>query len=365
MDPTISLGMTLLAGCGVIGGLGLLARGLLTHRSSILVGDTSTSTISSIAAGEVRISGIIEPAELTLVSLLQSVACVYYRATVGRSDDTSAIDTGFVEERSIGFRVRDATGSIRIFPRGARFDAPIRFSEDGGVLRASISGLSIRTGPATRTGELDREAAIAELLQVRDPRAEDASSGLGYDQNRRSYREARLEIGDAVTVVGRAIPYSDLNDPVASDYGSEIDLLESDPEVAADLAEARASGTLAGDPATAWGNAAIPGFGIGRPASTPEIDPDASRLPLATDAQAARAAQTFMIDPEALVLVSSAEAPLLIAYGTPGVVMARSESSYAMGLFGAVLAITSAMALAFMINEGFIDGTSLFGGIGL
>lgn len=364
MDPTISLGMTLLAGCGVIGGLGLLARGLLTHRSSIQVGDTSTSTISSIAAGEVRISGIIEPAELTLVSLLQSVACVYYRATVGRSDDTSAIDTGFVEERSIGFRVRDATGSIRIFPRGARFDAPIRFSEDGGVLRASISGLSIRTGPATRTGELDREAAIAELLHVRDPRAEDASSGLGYDQNRRSYREARLEIGDAVTVVGRALPYSDLNDPVASDYGSEADRLHSDPEVAADLAEARASGTLAANPATAWGNAAIPGFGIGRPVSTPEIDPAASRLPLATDAQAARAARTFKIDPDALVLLSSAEAPLLIAHGMPEVVMARSESSYAVGLLGAVVAIASAMVLAFMINEGLIDGTTLFGGSG-
>lgn len=356
--------MTLLAGCGVIAGLGLLARGLLTHRSSIRVGDTSTSTISSIAAGEVRVSGIIAPAELTLVSLLQSVACVYYRATVGRSDDSSAIDTGFVEERSIGFRVRDATGSIRVFPRGARFDAPIRFSEDGGVLRAGPSGLSIRTGPATRAGELDREAAIAELLHVRNSRAEDTPAGLGYDHSRRSYQEARLEIGHAVTVVGRALPYSDLSDPVASDYGSEADLLESDPEVAADLAEARVSGSLAGDPATAWGNAAIPGFGIGRPVSAPEIDPAANRLPLATDAQATRAARTFKIDPDALVLVSSAEAPLLIAYGTPGVVMARSESSYAMGLFGAVLAIASAMALAFMFNEGFIDGTTLLGAFG-
>ena len=167
-----------------------------------------------------------------------------------------------------------------------------------------------------------------------------------------------------MTVVGRALPYSDLNDPVASDYGSEADRLESDPEVAADLAEARASGTLADDPATAWGNAAIAGFGIGRPVSTPEIDPAASRLPLGTDAQAARAALTFAIDPDTLVLASSAEAPLLIAHGTPGVVMARSESSYAVGLLGAVLAIASAMVLAFMINQGLIDGTTLFGGFG-
>jgi hypothetical protein len=48
----------------------------------------------SAAAGEVRINGVIEPAELTLVSLLQ---------------------------------LRDSTGSLRVFPRGARVDAPLRF----------------------------------------------------------------------------------------------------------------------------------------------------------------------------------------------------------------------------------------------
>jgi signal transduction histidine kinase len=40
-------------------------------------------------------------------------------------------------------------------------------------------------------------------------------------------------------------------------------------QVAANLAEARQAGILLTDPAAAWGNAAIPGFGIGRPVSEP------------------------------------------------------------------------------------------------
>ena len=50
--------------------------------SAAFIGDTSTSLVASIAAGEVRLSGVIEAAEVSLVSPLQSRPCVYYRATV-------------------------------------------------------------------------------------------------------------------------------------------------------------------------------------------------------------------------------------------------------------------------------------------
>ena len=76
--------------------------------------------------------------------------------------------------------------------------------------------------------------------------------------------------------------------------------LIDDPEIAADLAEARADGTLVDDPAEAWGNAAIPGFGIGRPVVAPVIDPAANTLPLADAEAAARAERTFRIAPETL-----------------------------------------------------------------
>jgi hypothetical protein len=353
VDPTTSLWVTVLAAGGVVTGLALLVRGLGEYRSTVRVGDTSTSTISSMAAGEVRISGIIEPAEMTLVSLLQGAPCVFYRASVGRGGELSEMDGAFTEERSIGFSVRDATGSIRVFPRGARVDAPVRFDEATGAMGDEPPGLAIRRGGATQVSEPDRATAIARLLTVHDARNGDRPADLARGDQRRHYREARLEPGDAVTVVGRALPFSDLADPISADFGTEADMLDADPEIAADLAAARAAGIVATDPDDAWGNAAIPGFGIGRPVTAPEIDPSANVLPLATADEAALAKRTFEIAPDALVVASSAEVPLLIAFGTPGAILQRSQLRYVLGMLGAVLAIASAMVFAIVISGGF------------
>ena len=336
---------------GVVAGLWLLVRGLVDYRTSVRVGDTSTSTISSLAAGEVRISGVVEAAEMTLVSLLQSAPCVYYRASIGDDGNVSPIDAGFVEERSCGFRVRDATGSIRIFPRSAQIDAPVRFDEATRAMGDEPPGLSIRSGGATRISEPDRATAIAELLTVRNPETADRLTASRGRDRRRAYREMRLEPGDTVTVVGRALPFSDLADPVAADHGTDADRLDDDPEIAANLAAARAAGILAGNAEDAWGNAAIPGFGIGRPVVAAMIDPAANPLPLATADEAALARRTFEIEPETLVLASSAEVPLLIAYGTPGAIMERSQVRFSLGLFGALLAILSAMVFAMTFNR--------------
>ena len=340
---------------GLLAGLGLVVRGLAGYRSALRVGDTSTSTISSAAAGEVRISGVVEPAELTLVSLLQSTPCVYYRASIGNGGDASLPDSGYTEVRSVGFRVRDATGSLRVFPRGARIDAPTRFHDETGIAGDEPAGLLVRTGPATEAVEIDKAAAIAELLTVRDPRATGASlawRGLRGQAGRLEYREQRLEPGDSVTIVGRVLPFRDLDDPAEADLDLGGDDLEADPEVAADLAAARAAGTLAEDAEEAWGNAAIPGFGIGRPVTAPVIDPAADPLPLATADDAARAKRRFEIAPDDLVIAASAEVPLLIAYGTPGAVVGRDQARFAVGLLGAGLAIASALVIALSLSGG-------------
>ena len=51
--------------------------------------------------------------------------------------------------------------------------------------------------------------------------------------------------------------------------------------LAAELAAAGAAGTLL-TPEEAWGNAAIEGFGIGRPVRAPELDPGVATPVLAT-----------------------------------------------------------------------------------
>lgn len=350
VDVWSGSGVTGLAGVGVAVGLVLLARGFGGYRTLIRVADISTSPIASIAAGEVRVSGVIEPAELTLVSLLQSVSCVYYRSVVGAGEGSATAEGGYTEERSVGFTVRDATGTLRVFPRDARIDAPVRFSGDTSLTGDEPGGLDLRDEGATRAAVTKDVDAAADLLTVHQPAGWGRPPSLAPGRGRRSYREQRLEPGDPVTIVGRALPFSDLADPTGADLGAGSGGLLDDPEVAADMEAARAAGTLADDPTQAWGNAAIPGFGIGRPVVHATIDPAADPLPLADAAEAALAERTFRIAPETLVMAASDEVPLLIAHGAPGAVVDRDQDRFLVGLIGAVLAIVSAMVVALSLG---------------
>lgn len=341
-----------LAGIGIAGGLVLLARGMAGYRTQIRVSDIGTSPIDTIAAGEVRLTGVVEAAEITLVSLLQSRPCVYYRSSLVEPGAIRHTTSEVTEERSIGFRIRDGSGALRVFPQGARFEAPVCFEGETGEMGDEPAGLDIRRGGSTRATEMDRAAEIAELLRVREPEAWSLLDTRGDRGIRRRYREARLEPGDTVTIVGLAMPFGDLPDPVSANVGDTPGVEVDDPVIAADLATARATGTLAADATTAWGNAAIPGFGIGRPISQPTIDPAATRPTLAGPDEAARSSATFQIAPETLVLAASDEVPLLIAYGTPGAVAQRSQTQLLVGLLGAIMAIASAVALAILVEGG-------------
>ena len=101
---------------GIGGGLWLLVRGFGAYRRAERVGDVATSSIGALAVGEVRVSGTVEKAELGLASALQSRECVYYRCRVHAGEGRSR-RTVLSEERAVGFRVRDASGAIRVFPR--------------------------------------------------------------------------------------------------------------------------------------------------------------------------------------------------------------------------------------------------------
>jgi hypothetical protein len=349
-----------LAAGGVVFGVWLLLRGMTGYRTATRIGDTSTSTIGSLAAGEVRVSGVIEAAELTLVSPLQSRPCVYYRASIEGDEDGAASD-GFREERALGFRVRDGTGDIRVFPRGGHWDAPVRFDERTDTFGEGPPGLDMRTGGAFAQpeGEVDRAAAIAALLTVRPAVAAERHPllrgggiglGVGASDRGRRYKESRLEPGDPVTIVGLALPFADLSDPAEADMALGSEVAVDDFEVNANLAEAREAGLLAATAEEAWGNAAIPGFGIGRPVRAPELDPAATSLPLAPADEAVRAERRFEIAPETLVLASAPDVPLLIAHGVPGVAADRHQDRFIVGLLGAVLAIGSALALALVVG---------------
>jgi hypothetical protein len=338
---------------GILAGLWLLARGFGGYRTATRIADTGTSAIATMAAGEVRVAGTIEAMELTLVSPLQSEPCVYYRAVIRGSDGTSELSAEFDEERGVGFAVRDGSGSVRVFPRNARWDAPVRFEASTGAFGDEPPGLRLRMGAAVDLAEPDRATAIARLLTVRRVSDDGAHPLLrGRHEGGRRYEEARLAAGDPITVVGRAMPAGDLDDPLEADVALGSGLPHDDPEVAMNIAEARAAGLLKADPAEAWGNAAIPGFGIGRPVRPPELDPAAERPVLAAAEEAERSRRTFHIAPETLVLAGAPGVPLLIAHGVPGTAVERHQDRFALGLLGAVLAIASAVGLALVVSGG-------------
>lgn len=347
------------ATAGVVGGLWLLLRGMRSYGTATQIGDTSTSRIATLAAGEVQVSGTIEAAELTLISPLQSRPCVYYKATISRADEYSGLDPHDVEERAVGFRIRDETGTVRVFPSGARWDALTRYDDTTGVMGDEPPGLDLRKGPAVSTASLDRATAIAELTTMPTRPEFDALAILGGTQHvrgvgsgRRShYHEERLEPGDPVTIHGRALPFSDLADPAEADV-AEGSVTADDAEVAGDIAEARAAGLLADSAEEAWGNAAIPGFGIDRPTRTPDLDPAARGAGLAPRADAVDAERRFGIAPETLVLASTPDVPLLVVYGRPQLAASRQQDRFLVGLLGAVLAIGSALVLALVIAGG-------------
>ena len=349
-----------LALLGLVAGLALLARGLGAYRAAQRVAGIGTSRIATLAAGEVRLVGVVAADVLTLVSPLQSAPCVYYRSRIreGSGDDARTV---FADERAVGFRLRDDSGEIRIFPRDARWDAPLRFDAASDWTGGDPPGLSINAGASHRPAVDDREAQVAALLTVRRPvdlpgegsdgepslfAATLGTGGIGLaGPRRRDFEERRLEPGDTVTIVGSARPFGDLDDPATADrYDPPLSL--DDPEVAMNVAEARAAGILAATPEEAWGNAAIPGFGIGRPARAPELDPRADVPALAAPEESAAAETRFEIPAGELVLAATAEQPLAIVAGTPGEAHAREDAKVLLGMAGAALAIVAAVLLA-------------------
>jgi hypothetical protein len=387
-------GLLFLPVLGVLAGLWLFARGLLAYRVGVRVGTIATSPVRGLAAGEVRVSGTVEPGSTLLVSRLQSAKCVHYHARVieerGRYTKTVLDDA-----RSVSFRVRDATGVVQVFPRGATWVLEPRLDE-----RSALDGepptLDANAGPAMEAAPADREAQIAELLTVHGAGDPDeslfertvgaGSSGAGSlgvsllgapmagagsgladaltgDEmplltGGRHYVEERVEPGDVVTIVATAMPFGQLGDGATDADQAPLD----DPEIAADLASAAAAGALHARADDAWGNAAIPGFGIGRPTRAPALDPAAIPEPVVTSPAvastgSARPADTAtqgapvapQFGPDDLVLAAGTT-PMTVLGGGPVEAVERETSRFWTGMAGAVLAVACAAVLVLQIG---------------
>ena len=223
-------------------------------------------------------------------------------------------DPATTEERSIGFRVRDATGSLRVFPRGARFDAPVRFDVETDLLGDDPPDSTIRHGGSTRPAEIDEAAAAAALLTV-DPRVPAAPAGLavaadgGRTRSRGSSREirSRSSAGHSPSPISQTRPAR----ISAAPRIRSVTTRRSPPTSPRRGPTGRSSTTRPRPGATPRSPASGSG---GRSSLRPSTRPR-TRSRSADAEAAARAERTFRIAPETLVLAASDEVPLLIAYG--------------------------------------------------
>ena len=223
-----SLGFVLgLAIMGLIGGIVLFARGLVAYRRDRLISAVATSSLDGLAAGEVRVSGLVQAIDQLLISPLQSRPCVWYRARIESTDDDRRVLLD--EERAVHFRITDGRGQIRVVPGGARWEIGAAFDESTSLTGDEPPGLDRRRGagygmvvpedPDAMT-EAQRQAAIEALLTVSRRRRRWTRAGA---RRRGSLLEApwrraadgvterlALEVGETVTIIGQALPWSDV-----------------------------------------------------------------------------------------------------------------------------------------------------------
>jgi hypothetical protein len=341
---------------GFLGGLLLFVRGLVAYRHDRLIESVATSSLDGIAAGEVRVSGVVEPLGSTLVSPLQSRPCVWYRARVDETGDNGRVLLN--EERSQEFTLRDGTGSIRVLPREARWEIGPALDASTGLTGDEPPDLRPRTGSSFAAlseqdpedmGELERDAAVQELLTVRPATPPGGVAGVigsgsgvrvpGVGKRGRRYREARLEVGETITIVGEALPWSDARELLqAWRPGGNVDR-----DIASHLAAARAAGILASSPEEAWGNAAIPGFGIGRPTDAPDLHPDAVPPPVVEAVPGGDpTGRHHLLDDD--MVISRGHGMLAIYHGTPQLAEAHHDVAAVLGIVGAVVSVACALA---------------------
>ncbi len=363
VDDDIFTPWLLLVAAGLVGGIVLFVRGLVAYRRDRLISSVATSSLDGIAAGEVRVTGLVEPIEQTLISPLQSKPCVWYRARVETTGDNSRVLLD--EEKSQEFRIRNESGEIRVVPRGARWEIGTAYDESTSMFGDEPPGLDRRRGavyasvlqrdPEHMT-DIERETAAQALLTVQqpepsswdagDPSVVDFGAPLGKETGRR-YREARLEPGQTITVLGQAWPWGEVCEVLLTWTPSS----NVEADMAGDLAYAREMGILAASPEEAWGNAAIPGFGIGQPTAAPELDPRANAPEVPEDESIHRdALEKYDIPDEELVLSRGLKGGLAIYAGNPAEATQHHDFDFMLGVIGAVMAALCAFGLGALLT---------------
>lgn len=210
-------GAVVLVGIGLafaLPGLYLIWTAVTSYRLATLMDEAARAAIADLAGASdaVVLSGTVEAADEPLRSPVWGDECVAYRYDVDREKSGLGDRTGTVGvtggETATRFLLDDGTGTVLVDPG----DADLRYADEH---RRRVDG---GTTPPP---------AIREFL---------ASNDLSMDGDRDwIFEEARYEVGQTVTVVGRPGAPGDGNDPTTADAtlaGSGVAVLDLPPNEA-------------------------------------------------------------------------------------------------------------------------------------
>ena len=120
--------------------------------------------------------------------------------------------------------------------------------------------------------------------------------------------------------------------------------------IAEDIATARELGTLAASPEEAWGNAAIPGFGIGAPTAQPELDERARQPETVSEEAHEDALAQYDIPNEELILSRGQKGEMAVYLGAPQAAVMHHDFAFALGVLGAFMAVFCALGLGAILT---------------
>jgi len=143
-------------------------------RESLLIADTPTSKIRSVALGLVAINGSVV-AEKVIKTPFSRIECVFYKyeiqefmnsearkniggMTISTSRTSFKWETIEKGQDSVPFSVRDDTGVIRVDPNGAKFEAQLKkgfYQRSVGSLNLSSLPQAIKNYQSVLKGEVD------------------------------------------------------------------------------------------------------------------------------------------------------------------------------------------------------------------
>ena len=289
---------------------------------------------------------------MTLVSLLQSVPCVYYRATIGNGGDRRTtrlgLHGGARDRVSRPRRSQAACGSSRAGRASMRRSAS---TSETGMPGDEPPGLDIRREGSTRLAEIDRLAgdrrSCSRSTSPTRPSQRPAAARSARTAGR--YRESRLEPGDPVTIVGRALPFADLADPPAPTSATAPDRARRRP--GGRRGPRRGAGRRAPWPTTRRRPGATPrsrASGSGGRSRRRRIDP--AREPAAARSRPTRprrAERTLRASrPRRWSWRRRPRCRCSSPTACPGASSSAARTGSCVGLLGAMLAIGSAMVFA-------------------